>query len=478
MHVDELVEHWTVLDEERGLIAGKRGATRLGFAILLKFYTRHGRFPRGRSELAGEVVEHVAKQVQVPASELGLYEWSGSTIEYHRSQIRTHLEFRVCTTADADKVTVWLAENVAHAERRPERVREELLKHLRQERIEPPTPGRVSRIVASALHNAEVTWSARIASRLGPAVTQRICALVGIDDDTDDGDGAEAGVTRAAGQVAEGAAAEDDDASSVLALIKSAPGNVSLESMMTEIRKLEAVRSIGLPEGVFADVAPKVLAAWRARAAVEAPSHLRTHPRELTVLLLAALVCEREREITGGVADRDRASDQGAGRQQGDQGADQRVQAGDREGEHPVPGRRRRAGASRRSGPGGHLPCRHRRGADAEGPGAGVQDQGPGLPHHGADHAARLLHQPLPARVDRTAGHLGVGPQGVSERKLAVAADPDHGLVEMRALTRFSYSRRALRWAGTVGVPWPPSRGRQRARIWRWIAWVVLTRRV
>ncbi|MGW0594657.1 DUF4158 domain-containing protein [Streptosporangium sp. NPDC002607] len=38
-----------------------------------------------------EAVEHVAKQVKVPASELGLYKWSGSTIEYHRSQIRKHL---------------------------------------------------------------------------------------------------------------------------------------------------------------------------------------------------------------------------------------------------------------------------------------------------------------------------------------------------------------------------------------------------
>jgi len=33
------------LDDERTLVAGKRGATRLGFALLLKFYTRHGRFP-------------------------------------------------------------------------------------------------------------------------------------------------------------------------------------------------------------------------------------------------------------------------------------------------------------------------------------------------------------------------------------------------------------------------------------------------
>ncbi|MEV4577053.1 DUF4158 domain-containing protein [Nonomuraea jabiensis] len=45
------------------------------------------------------MVEHVAKQVRVPVSELGFYEWSGSTIEYHRHQIRTHLGFRTCTTA-------------------------------------------------------------------------------------------------------------------------------------------------------------------------------------------------------------------------------------------------------------------------------------------------------------------------------------------------------------------------------------------
>ncbi|MEU4508835.1 DUF4158 domain-containing protein [Nonomuraea wenchangensis] len=99
MHINELVEHWTILDEERDLIAGKRDATRLGFAILLKFYTQHGRFPRGRSELPDDVVEHVAKQGRVPVSELGFYEWSGSTIECHRHQIRTHLGFRTCTTA-------------------------------------------------------------------------------------------------------------------------------------------------------------------------------------------------------------------------------------------------------------------------------------------------------------------------------------------------------------------------------------------
>ncbi|MEU0486113.1 hypothetical protein ABZ260_43985 [Streptosporangium sp. NPDC006013] len=61
--------------------------------------------------------------------------------------------------------------------------------------------------------------------------------------------------------VGEAPAEDDDEDFDLLAFIKSAPGNVSLESMMTEIRKLTAVRSIELPPGLFADVVPKVLAA-------------------------------------------------------------------------------------------------------------------------------------------------------------------------------------------------------------------------
>lgn len=86
----ELVEHWTLLRDEHGLVSGKRGATRLGFAVLLKFYTQYGRFPWGRFELPSEAVEFVARQVQVSASELDAYEWTGRTIEYHRAQIRGH----------------------------------------------------------------------------------------------------------------------------------------------------------------------------------------------------------------------------------------------------------------------------------------------------------------------------------------------------------------------------------------------------
>ena len=47
-HADELAEHWTLLPGERPLLANKTGATRLGFAVLLKFFQYEGCFPRQR----------------------------------------------------------------------------------------------------------------------------------------------------------------------------------------------------------------------------------------------------------------------------------------------------------------------------------------------------------------------------------------------------------------------------------------------
>jgi hypothetical protein len=43
----------------------------------------------------------------------------------------------------------------------------------------------------------------------------------------------------------------------LLALIKASASTVSLASMLTEISRLEAVRAIGLPAGLFADVASR-----------------------------------------------------------------------------------------------------------------------------------------------------------------------------------------------------------------------------
>lgn len=246
---DELIDRWTLVAGEPELVAGKRGATRLGFALLLRFYTERGRFPRGRSELPDAAVEYVARQVGVATAELAFYEWTGRTIEFHRRQIRLALGFRECGVADSDKLTEWLVSNVTQVERGRDEVRDELLARCRAEHIEPPTPGRVDRIVRSALHRGEELLLERVLARVPTVVRERLLELIaGGDEELEDGTG-----------------------TTGLASIRSEPGNVSPNTMLTEIAKLRAVRAVGVPAEVFADVAPKVIAGWRARAAIEAP---------------------------------------------------------------------------------------------------------------------------------------------------------------------------------------------------------------
>jgi hypothetical protein len=88
---------------------------------------------------------------------------------------------------------------------------------------------------------------------------------------------------------------------------------VSLKTCETETATLAAIRAVGLPATLFADVSAKVMASWRARVAMETPSLLRAHPEPIELTLLAAyftLPGTREHRHAGGLADHDGAPDQ------------------------------------------------------------------------------------------------------------------------------------------------------------------------
>lgn len=73
----ELTEHWTLLPDEFALLGNKTGATRLGFALLLKAFQLDGRFPMAKHDIPGMVVAHVAQQVNVPPLAYLAYDWPG-----------------------------------------------------------------------------------------------------------------------------------------------------------------------------------------------------------------------------------------------------------------------------------------------------------------------------------------------------------------------------------------------------------------
>src|SRR5450755_696666 len=85
--------------------------------------------------------------------------WGSMSGQGARSSITVPRFGSICASVrprseDQERLTAWLAESVAQAERRADRVREGLLAKFREERIEPPTTGRVLRMVRSAMRTA------------------------------------------------------------------------------------------------------------------------------------------------------------------------------------------------------------------------------------------------------------------------------------------------------------------------------------
>jgi len=154
---------------------------------MLKFYAQHGRFPDSDGDLAGKVVEFVARQVQVPPEQTPGYEFAGRTVEYYRPQIRGHFGFRECTVEDARALGAWLAENVAEADPRQEVVRDQMLDRCRKRRVEPPSEGRIERIARAAIHGAQTALCERIVGRLSAETISRIEQLLAVDDYYEDG---------------------------------------------------------------------------------------------------------------------------------------------------------------------------------------------------------------------------------------------------------------------------------------------------
>jgi len=270
--LDELVAAWTLVTADWKLIGNKTGATRLGFALVLKFFEREARFPSGPSEFGDTVIGFVARQVHVEVEELATYGWGDRSGRAHRSQIRDSFGFRVCTRADEDGLVEWLAVEVCSVDHRTDHLLGALSGRCRSLRIEPP--GRMDRIVGAARASFERMFCARTVDRLEPHRVEALERLIGEATET-----------------------------GLLAELKSDPGQLGLETLLREITKLNMVRALNIPPALFERVSARTVEAWRQRATRSYRSDLLASPQPVRVTLVAALCWSRRAEITDALVD-------------------------------------------------------------------------------------------------------------------------------------------------------------------------------
>ena len=277
---------WQLTPADRLLVQAKRWGNRLRFAIMLLFYRARGRFPRAAAEVDKDAVAELARALGVPTpgdTAALLPSSDDRTLERQRAEIRALLGFREATVADAEDLGAWLRDHAASRTRDIARLIAEAEARCRALRIEPPAPDRLARVVRAAVRAHDERRHAAVHARLSPEIRARLDALV-----HPLGPG--------------GSATEDETAEgqvdAPLIHLRAGPGRASVASLRDELARLDAVRRLGLPDGLFADWSPAELEACRQRVAVEAPYELRRHPDPTRQTWLAVYAHLRGRAVT------------------------------------------------------------------------------------------------------------------------------------------------------------------------------------
>ncbi len=285
--LDELIEHWTLLPEELELLINKTGVARLGFAVLLKYFQLEVHFPTHKPTIPTSVIEHVAAQVKVSPAQYQRYDWIGRTARFHKRQIREFLGFREARTSDTKGIVDWLTDNVLNRESNPHSLQQIVRERFWSLKIEPPTSGRIERLVRSAIRTYESRFFEETTDKLSFTCRHQLDALLVTSDKSETSDDQQT----------------SDLPTSPLSELNAEPGRSSVNSVLKESSKLQKLRQVGLPDDLFKDFSPKVLQTYSARTATEQPRELRRHKGPTRYTLVAAFCWLKTQEVTDNLVD-------------------------------------------------------------------------------------------------------------------------------------------------------------------------------
>jgi len=256
------------------LLTGRGDAGKLGFAVQLAFWRQHGRFPDVEADVAPAVVAHLAAQIGVGADALDGYAWADRSGRRHRLAIIDHLAIGSFDEAAEVRFRHWLVQDLLPRELSPPVLDEELSFWFARSCVTRPGAYRLGRILRSAQAAYDDAALQRVADRLDVGIRERLGALL-----ADDGDG------------------------TAYARLAADPGRVGLESLLTEIAKLNRLRALALPADLLRGLHPDQAKRFRRRVAVESAWELRRHPERIRLPLLAFWCVPRAAEVVDGLVE-------------------------------------------------------------------------------------------------------------------------------------------------------------------------------
>ncbi len=283
-HIEELEEHFTLLPPEIDSLQGHTAHNRLGKAVLLKYFQYKGCFPEQRRKIPKDVIEHIAHQLNIEASEFTDYDWQGRRIKAHRQEIREWLGFRSATLADQKMLRIWLKEKVLPNEHRIGHLEQLVLQHLHQLHIEPPTAGRINRIIHSARHQFDKMFIKETVVQLTEQSKQKMDQLIqpirGEMDET---------IQEVGGFL--------------LHRLKAGAGDATVKHVKEAAKRLKILQDIKLPADLFPNTPLDYLRQYQQQVSVDSINRLqsrRDNPKQSAKYYtqMATFCWLRQRDLT------------------------------------------------------------------------------------------------------------------------------------------------------------------------------------
>lgn len=265
----ELLESFTIAPSERELLGTKRGASRLGCAVLLKYFQVEGRFPTSWNDVPREVLRHLAQSFGVSPDAYRHYELDGRLARYHKDDIRQWTGFRQGNTTDAEAIKAWVCAHSRVDETTIPGLTDRLTQRYKQLHIELPTPGRLERLAHSAAQTVEEQFFVRLTEALAPNTRQMIDAML----------------TDSLPQLS-------------LSTLKTDAGRRSLGSLEAEVEKLHQLQRLTLPQDLLVPLATRYLRRMKLRVTAESLAATRRHPEPIRYGLVTLFCYVRTQEIT------------------------------------------------------------------------------------------------------------------------------------------------------------------------------------
>ena len=270
---EELEDFWTIHPEEFKILQNKSGKTRLSFVFMLKYFQLFSHFPNDKEAISPSVISHLAKQVDVEDTLFKKANFTNITAKVHRRQIREFLDFRPSKKSDVIPFTNWLVEKILpEGKDSMSFLKEKAYRYFQHLKIEPFSPQYIERYIKSALVTFENNLFQKISNSLTDNNKKVLLNLLELQE-------------------------KQSTEIYYLRHLKQDSGNVSLESILEEVKKIKCIQEIGLPKSLFNGISQRILEKYKTRIMSERPSEIRDHNDPMKYSTLAMFCCVRGQEI-------------------------------------------------------------------------------------------------------------------------------------------------------------------------------------